>query len=173
MHSCVCAWSYLILCDTMDGHQTPLSMGFSRREYWSELPFPSPGGFFPTQDQTCISCISWISRRILVSKLWTKRTIRWQEIQKAWCNQSQGDSVTVGRNHSSKVLGPIIIKTLASIYWEFDKCQPIYIAVIDSYNTVQFSFHLQRRKTISCQLSYLLAKCVETSFSIFLRFLTY
>ena len=24
-------------------HQTPLSMGFSRREYWSELPCPPPG----------------------------------------------------------------------------------------------------------------------------------
>ena len=23
-------------------HQAPLSMGFSRREYWSGLPFPSP-----------------------------------------------------------------------------------------------------------------------------------
>ena len=23
--------------------QAPLSMGFSRQEYWSELPFPSPG----------------------------------------------------------------------------------------------------------------------------------
>ena len=23
--------------------QTPLSMEFSRQEYWSELPFPSPG----------------------------------------------------------------------------------------------------------------------------------
>ena len=27
-------------------HQAPLSMGFSRQEYWSGLPFPSPG---PTQ----------------------------------------------------------------------------------------------------------------------------
>jgi len=25
-------------------HQTPLSMGFSRQEYWSGLPFPPPGG---------------------------------------------------------------------------------------------------------------------------------
>ena len=25
------------------GHQAPLSMGFSRQEYWSGLPFPSPG----------------------------------------------------------------------------------------------------------------------------------
>ena len=24
-------------------HQFPLSMGFSRQEYWSGLPFPSPG----------------------------------------------------------------------------------------------------------------------------------
>ena len=23
--------------------KAPLSMGFSRQEYWSELPFPSPG----------------------------------------------------------------------------------------------------------------------------------
>ena len=25
-------------------HQAPLCMGFSRQEYWSGLPFPSPGG---------------------------------------------------------------------------------------------------------------------------------
>ena len=24
-------------------HQTPLTMGFSRQEYWSEVPFPPPG----------------------------------------------------------------------------------------------------------------------------------
>ena len=24
-------------------HLAPLSMGFSRQEYWSELPFPTPG----------------------------------------------------------------------------------------------------------------------------------
>ena len=26
-------------------HQAPQSMGFSREEYWSEMPFPSPGDF--------------------------------------------------------------------------------------------------------------------------------
>ena len=26
-------------------HQVPLSMGFSRLEYWRSLPFPSPGDF--------------------------------------------------------------------------------------------------------------------------------
>ena len=29
-------------------YQAPLSMEFSRQEYWSGLPFPSPG-IFPTQ----------------------------------------------------------------------------------------------------------------------------
>ena len=34
----------LTLCDSMDcSHQASLSMGFSRQEYWSQLPFPSPG----------------------------------------------------------------------------------------------------------------------------------
>ena len=34
----------LSLCDPMDcSLQAPLSMGCSRQEYWSELPFPSPG----------------------------------------------------------------------------------------------------------------------------------
>ena len=31
------------LCNCMNYSQAPLSMGFSRQEYWSGLPFPSPG----------------------------------------------------------------------------------------------------------------------------------
>ena len=35
--------SCLTLCDPIDGsHQAPPSLGFSRQEYWSRLPFPSP-----------------------------------------------------------------------------------------------------------------------------------
>ena len=32
------------LCETpkMAAHQAPLSLGFSRQEHWSGLPFPSP-----------------------------------------------------------------------------------------------------------------------------------
>ena len=35
----------LTLCDPMDcsAHQAPLSMEFSRKEFWSGLPFPFPG----------------------------------------------------------------------------------------------------------------------------------
>ena len=43
--SMLCAKSYPTLCDPMDcvSHQAPLSMKFSRQEYWSGWPFPSPG----------------------------------------------------------------------------------------------------------------------------------
>ena len=37
--------------------QTPLSRGFSRQEYWSRLPFPSPGNL-PDQGIETVSLIS-------------------------------------------------------------------------------------------------------------------
>ena len=36
------SWQTLVILWTV-AHQGPLSMGFSRSEYWSGLPFPSPG----------------------------------------------------------------------------------------------------------------------------------
>ena len=41
MHACSIAKLYLTLCSPMD--QVPLTMGFSRQEYWSGVPFPLPG----------------------------------------------------------------------------------------------------------------------------------
>ena len=36
----------LTLCDLWTvAHQAPLSVGFSRQEHWSGLPFPPPGIF--------------------------------------------------------------------------------------------------------------------------------
>ena len=37
-------FSHVRLCATpeMAAHQAPLSLGFSRKEHWSGLPFPSP-----------------------------------------------------------------------------------------------------------------------------------
>ena len=47
MRTCVylVAQSCPTLCDPMDCvvHQAPLSMGFSRQEYWSGQPIPPPG----------------------------------------------------------------------------------------------------------------------------------
>ena len=74
-----CAESCLTLCDPMDciACQAPLSMRFSRQEYWSGLPFPSPGdlphpgleptspalagGFFTTVLPNQIKAPGWIT----------------------------------------------------------------------------------------------------------------
>ena len=52
------ATSWTVAC------QGPLPMGFSRQEYWSGLPSPSPGDLTDT-DLTHISCISCTGRWIL------------------------------------------------------------------------------------------------------------
>ena len=41
---CVCVLSVSDFATPRNvAHQAPLSMGFPRQEYWSGLPFPSPG----------------------------------------------------------------------------------------------------------------------------------
>ena len=43
-HWCVCARLCLTLCNPVTvAHQTPLSKGFSRQQYWSGMPCLSPG----------------------------------------------------------------------------------------------------------------------------------
>ena len=46
-------------------HQAPPSMGFSRQEYWSGLPFPSPGGSSWPRDWTQIS---WAAGRFFTNR---------------------------------------------------------------------------------------------------------
>ena len=54
---------YLTLCEIglqspwIAAHQALLSMEFSRQEYWSGLPFPSPGDL-PSGDRTLVSHIA-------------------------------------------------------------------------------------------------------------------
>ena len=38
--------------------QAPLSMGFSRQEYWGRLPFPSPGDLPNPGIHLLLSCVS-------------------------------------------------------------------------------------------------------------------
>ena len=59
-------WCFFFLCSVMSdsatpwtaARQPPLSMGFSRQEYWNGLPFPPPG------DWTQVSCFFCIGRWI-------------------------------------------------------------------------------------------------------------
>ena len=55
-----CVWLFAPLWTV--ARQAPLSMGFSRQESWSGLPFPSPRDLCDPGNQTHIS---WIGRQIL------------------------------------------------------------------------------------------------------------
>ena len=64
---CVCALSRVWLFATpwTVAHQAPLYKKFSKREYWSGVPFPAPGESSRPKDWTCVSCDSCGSRWIL------------------------------------------------------------------------------------------------------------
>ena len=56
VQSVSCVWLFVFLW-TM-AHQASLSVGFSWQEYWSGLPFPSPG-VFPTQRLNLLCLLYW------------------------------------------------------------------------------------------------------------------
>ena len=43
---------------TDSSHQAPLSLGFSRQEHWSELPFPSPMHEVESESEVAQSCLT-------------------------------------------------------------------------------------------------------------------
>ena len=62
---CVLSWVWLFVSPWTIALQAPLSMEFSRQEYWSRLPFPTLGGSSRLRDQTHVPCISCIGKWIL------------------------------------------------------------------------------------------------------------
>ena len=51
-------------------HRAPLSVGFSRQEYWSGVPFPPPGYFpIPGIELTCLHLLHWQVDSLLLSHL--------------------------------------------------------------------------------------------------------
>ena len=58
-----CVW--LFVAPWTVAQQTPLSMGLSRQEYWSGLPFPTLGESSQPRDWTHVSCASCIVQWIL------------------------------------------------------------------------------------------------------------
>ena len=71
---CVCVLSRSVRSDSLQPHrlacQAPLSMGFSRQEYWRGLLFPSPGDLW-TQGSNpgLLHCRQILYRRIQISLL--------------------------------------------------------------------------------------------------------
>ena len=71
--------------------QAPLSMGFSRQEYWSGLPFPSPGDL-PDPGIEPVSLAS----PALAGRFLTTRATREPNIMKMiWCKESENKLLLV------------------------------------------------------------------------------
>ena len=50
----------------MTAHQAPPSLGFSRQEHWSGLPFPSPQILMPTNYLTHFLPLMLLSEHVLI-----------------------------------------------------------------------------------------------------------
>ena len=60
MCACVCSDVSDSLIPWTVAHQDPLSMEFSRQEYWSGLPFPTPGDLpDPGTEPTSLGLLHW------------------------------------------------------------------------------------------------------------------
>ena len=66
----VCALSRVRLCTLIDC-SPPGSVGFSRLEYWSRLPFPSPGDFPDSGIKpTSLVSLAWAGRFYTIITTW-------------------------------------------------------------------------------------------------------
>ena len=63
-HACMLSCVPLFVTPWTVARQAPVSMGFSRREYWCGLPFPSPGDLPDPgiEAMSYISCYRWATR---------------------------------------------------------------------------------------------------------------
>ena len=89
---CVCVYS--VVFDSLwppktVAHQAPLPMGFPRQEYWSGLPFPSPGDLSDPGIEPAISCSSHNGRRILYH--WATREA--MQVYEQWKFKSTNESL--------------------------------------------------------------------------------
>ena len=93
---CVCMLSHAQLSVTLwiVAHQAPLSMEFSRQEYWSGLPFAAPGESTQPRDQTQLSWVSCITRRFFIR----------EAQQRLEFNSSQNGGMLPERHDSPSVL---------------------------------------------------------------------
>ena len=69
LRACMCVLSHVQLFATLWTivHQAPLSMDFSRQEYWSGLPFLTPGDLPDPRDGSCVSCILCTGRQFFTT----------------------------------------------------------------------------------------------------------
>ena len=107
--SCCCSVAQLCLTPCTVARQAPLFMGLPRQEYWSGLPFPSPGGSSRPREGTQVSCIG---RQILYHQRhlgspwgpktgWALRILPDTHLSPAWLSFGKTSSPWYGKESAS------------------------------------------------------------------------
>ena len=141
MSACVCilsSFSLIWLFETLwtVAHQAPLSMGFSRQEYWSGLPWPPPGDLPDPGMEPMSAGISYIAGRFFplshlgISGEWW---VRWP--YNAWQRQRGRKSVIIR-----------LISALECQDWEF-YLEILFLRDIDSFKYIVKRQARKKRKT--------------------------
>ena len=73
---CVCSVASDSAIPRTAARQPPLSMGFSRREYWSGLPFPSPGDLLnPGTEPAFLTSLALAGRFFTTTAAWVSELL--------------------------------------------------------------------------------------------------
>ena len=105
-------------------HQSPLSMGFSRKEYWSGLPFPTPKHLPDPRiepvslctscngRQFCYHCATWEDATDVDS--WTIKSTIELMLSNCGAGEDSWESLKKGRNQTSQSSR----KSILNIHWK-------------------------------------------------------
>ena len=117
----------LTLCDHMTiACQASLSVEFSRQEYWSGLPFPSPGDLLAQESNPGLMQLQALPseppgkpRAIIITRIWKQRETRFLLLNLFWRPQpsiptqylisfSRATSLLVPTNLCWRILAPVV-----------------------------------------------------------------
>ena len=145
---CVCVYSYIIMpvCPVISNSfwphgllicQAPQSMGFSKQEYWSGLPFPPPGdlpdpGIEPTTPffLYCWWILYCLSHKgsLYIHKIkegrepknWCLHTVVLEKIPESLLNNKEIKTVNHKRNYPWILIGRTEAEAEAPVFWSPD-----------------------------------------------------
>ena len=114
------------LCDPIDGSsQAPPSLGFSRQEHWSGLPFPSP-----THESE-----KWKWSHSVMSKTWRPHGLQPTRLLRLW--DFPGKSTGVGCHclpRKRSLVFPILLFSSISLHWSLRKALLSLLAILWNSN---------------------------------------